>query len=81
MEVSCVAQGTIYYNPNTFVITQASGPSILSKTASEAFVDYVNTIPSKTINTYSVTFRVCFDVIRLGVEDFGRFDQSFTVSP
>lgn len=80
-EVTCDVEAYIYYNPNTYVISQTVGPRILHTNATS----YSNIQTSSNIvNKYKATFTVSFKVNQIAnniFDDWGYFKQSFSVQP
>lgn len=78
-EVTCDVEAYIYYNPNTYVITQTVGPRMYHTNATS----YSNmTNRSYIVHKYKATFTVSFKVERIGnniFDDWGYFNQSFSI--
>ncbi|MBE6057483.1 hypothetical protein [Clostridium sp.] len=80
-EVTCDVEAYIYYNPNTYVISQTIGPRLLYTNATS----YSNIqTRSNIVNKYKATFTVSFKVNQIEnniFDDWGYFNQSFSVQP
>lgn len=80
VEVTCELRGTVYYNPNTYVVTSVSNPIVLSIYYSNTYTQALNIVPSSYKSTYAGYFNVRFDSYNSYLHTYyDRFISGFTI--
>lgn len=80
VEVTCYLRGTIFFNPNTYIVSHASKPIVERINLTNPSTSYSNVRTSSIKSTYSGYFSVQFDLFNWAINlQYQSFSGGFTI--